>query len=42
MQHLVEIPKLLGGMPEPALTALVILSGFALAAYAISKGARNG
>jgi len=34
-QHLNEISKTLGGMPVPALTALIILAGFALAAYAI-------
>ena len=36
MQQIEEIVKALGGMPLAALVALVILAGFALAAYAIS------
>jgi hypothetical protein len=48
MQQITEIPRMLGGMPATALVALVILSGFGLAAYAISavvtisKGKRSG
>jgi len=36
MQQISEISKTIGGMPAVALIALVILAGFALAAYAIS------
>jgi hypothetical protein len=36
MGELTNIAKTLGGMPTLALIAIVILAGFALAAYAIS------
>jgi hypothetical protein len=48
MTEINEISKTLGGMPVGPLVAIVILAGFALAAYAIyaivtvSKGRRNG
>jgi UPF0716 family protein affecting phage T7 exclusion len=35
MDQLIQIAKALGGMPTIALIVLVILAGFALAAYAI-------
>ena len=35
MEGMREFAKVLGSMPFPALVALVILGGFALAAYAI-------
>jgi hypothetical protein len=35
MQNWNELSKTLGGLPLPALIALVILAAFALAAYAI-------
>lgn len=47
MQQMSEIGKTLGGMPAPAMIALVILAAFALSAYAIaavvkiSKGRRQ-
>jgi hypothetical protein len=46
MQELNELSKSLGGMPTGTLLAIVVLAGFALAAYAIyailviSKGRR--
>ena len=47
MQRIADVSEALRGMPVPALVALVILSGFALAAWAIyavmsvSKGKKN-
>lgn len=35
MEGMREFAEVLGGMPSPALATLVILAGFALAAYAI-------
>ena len=48
MKEINEISKTLGGMPVGTLVAIIVLAGFALAAYAIyavlaaSKERRNG